>query len=218
MEYINKNYDLVGKAALYDEMDAAGTLTENTYFEFGGIFASVKSEDGIDSLDLEKYNQKSIDAFKKTFGKNNNNAIAAFNIGLGYLNMHNKEDDKYRGNLKRMQELNSNIPVIKDPKKKIAFENELKSKVQSIKNINSNIEKVALENADLAIDWLTKSYMILKDKTPLSKIERSVINSSIDKIAILYDYKMSRVRGKDEKLFNQFEAKYKEFDSLHSKY
>lgn len=218
LEFINKNYDLEGKAALYDEMDNAGTMTENTYFEFGGFFINAKNQDGIDSLSLDKYNKKAQDAYKKAFNKNNNNAFAAYNLGFGYFNLFSNEDDKYRINVKRMQELNSSMPVIKDPKKKIALENELKIKVQGVKNLNSSIEKVALENADLAIEWYTKTFMILKEKTSLTKIEKSIINTSIDKIANLYEYKMSRVRGKDEKLFNQYEAKYKEFDALHSKF
>ena len=73
-----------------------------------------------------------------------------------------------------------------------------------------------MENVDIAAEWLSKSFMILKDKTPRTNTEKSVINKSVDFIANIYYYKMGRVRGKDAKLFDAYEAKYKEFDALHS--
>ena len=72
-----------------------------------------------------------------------------------------------------------------------------------------------MELADIAAEWLTKSYTILKDKATRSNTEKSVVNKSVDFIANIYYYKMGRVRGKDAKLFDQYEAKYKEFDALH---
>jgi hypothetical protein len=57
--------------------------------------------------------------------------------------------------------------------------------------------------------------MILKDKSPRTNTEKSVVNKSVDFIANIYYYKMGRVRGKDAKLFDAYEAKYKEFDGLH---
>ncbi|HLD53915.1 MAG TPA: hypothetical protein VJA82_11460 [Sediminibacterium sp.] len=216
IEYIDQNYDLAGKTALYDEMDAAGTLTESKYLQFGDVFVSVRNEDGVDSATIDKYNRKAIDAFKKAYGKNNNNAIAAFNVGVTYYNFFNLEDDKYAANIKKLQEINASKPVIKDPKKKAAAEAEHKAKVDAIKNANAAIEKVSMENVDIAAEWLSKSFMILKDKTPRTNTEKSVINKSVDFIANIYYYKMGRVRGKDAKLFDQYEAKYKEFDALHS--
>ena len=218
IEYIDQNYDLAGKTALYDEMDAAGTLTETKYLQFGDVFVSVRNNDGVDSVTIDKYNRKAIDAFKKAYGKNNNNAIAAFNVGVTYYNFFNLEDDKYAANIKKLQEINANKPVVKDPKKKAAADAEHKAKVDAIKNENAAIEKVSMENVDIAAEWLTKSYLILKDKTPRSNTEKSVINKSVDFIANIYYYKMGRVRGKDAKLFDQYEAKYKEFDALHSSF
>lgn len=216
IEYIDQNYDLAGKTALYDELDAAGKLSENKYLQFGDVFVSVRNNEGVDSLTIDKYNRKAIDAFKKAYGKNNNNAIAAFNVGVTYYNFFNLEDDKYAANIKKLQELNASKPVIKDPKKKVAAEAEHKAKVDAIKAANAAIEKVSMENVDVAAEWLTKSYMILKDKSPRSNTERSVINKSVDFIANIYYYKMGKVRGKDAKLFDTYEAKYKEFDALHS--
>lgn len=218
IEYIDQNYDLAGKTALYDEMDAAGTLTETKYLQFGDVFVSVRNNDGVDSATIDKYNRKAIDAFKKAYGKNNNNAIAAFNVGVTYYNFFNLEDDKYAANIKKLQEINANKPVIKDPKKKAAAEAEHKAKVDAIKNANAAIEKTSMEITDTAAEWLTKSFMILKDKSPRTNTEKSVINKSVDFIANIYYYKMGRVRGKDAKLFDAYEAKYKEFDALHSSF
>jgi hypothetical protein len=104
--------------------------------QFGDVFVSVRNNEGVDSLTTDKYNRKAIDAFKKAYGKNNNNAVAAFNVGVTYYNFFNLEDDKYAANIKKLQEINANKPVIKDPKKKVAAEAEHKAKVDAIKNAN----------------------------------------------------------------------------------
>lgn len=55
IEYIDQNYDLAGKTALYDQMDAAGQLTENKYLQFGDVFITAKNDDALDSASVDKY-------------------------------------------------------------------------------------------------------------------------------------------------------------------
>ncbi|MFX5692989.1 hypothetical protein ABTE17_20135, partial [Acinetobacter baumannii] len=81
-----------------------------------------------------------------------------------------------------------------------------------------DVEKKAIENADLAIEWLNKAFVVLKDKEKRSTTERSVINKTVDFLANLYQYRANRTRGKDQKASDSFDAKYKEFDALHGKY
>ena len=75
-----------------------------------------------------------------------------------------------------------------------------------------------MDNLDTAIEWLEKSYAILKNKTTRTNTEKSVINKTVDFLANLYTYKRDRVRGKDLKAFDAYEAKFKEYDALHAKY
>ncbi len=215
IDYIDQNYDLTQKSAIYDERNAAGTLTENMYLQFGDVFVNAKHKEGVDSSLHDMYTKKAIDAFVKAYNKNSQNALAAYNAGIIYYNYFNLEDDKYAENIKKLQQINASKPVVKDPKKKAAADAEFKLKVDAIKTANSLVEKNAIENVDIAIEWLTKSYLVLKDKSPRSNTEKSVISKSVDFITNLYSYKMGRVRGKDPKAFDAYEAKYKEFDALH---
>ena len=75
-----------------------------------------------------------------------------------------------------------------------------------------------MENLDNSIDWIEKSYTILKAKSDRNKTEKSVINKSVDFLANLYAYKRDKVRGKDLKAYDAFDAKYKEYDTLHGKF
>jgi hypothetical protein len=220
MDYIDKNYTLAQKTEMYDKGDAAGTLNETQYLQFGDVFVSAKNKDkGLDSLQIVSYTLKAADAFKKAYAKNNQNAIAAFNVGVIYYNIYGDYDDKYAANIRAMQAINANKPPAdKDPKKKAATDAKFKEQTDAIKKMNADIEKPLLENLDNAIDWIEKTYTILKAKTDRSKVEKSVINKSVDFLANLYAYKRDRNRGKDLKVYDALDAKYKEFDALHAKF
>ena len=220
MDYVDKNYTLAQKTAMYDKGDAAGTLTEGQYLQFGDLFVSVKNkEKGLDSATLAGYSLKGVDAFKKAYAKNNKNAIAAFNVGVIYYNIYGEYDDKYAANIRAMQAINANRPPAdKDPKKKAAADAKFKEQTDAIKKLNADIEKPLMENLDNSIDWIEKTYTVLKDKTDRNKVEKSVISKSVDFLANLYAYKRDRNRGKDLKAYDALDAKYKEFDALHGKF
>lgn len=74
------------------------------------------------------------------------------------------------------------------------------------------------ESLDQAIEWLTKSYEVLKAKGNLSGTEKSVANKAVDWLANLYAYKRDKARGKDAKVYDANDAKFKEFDALHGKF
>ena len=219
IDYMDKNLTLKQKIDLYDKEDAAGTLSEVKYLQFGDIFVTADhKEKGIDSLQKIKYNLKAAEAFQKAFAKNNQNGIAAFNVGVIYYNIYGEYDDRYAANIRTMQGLNSDRPVEKDPKKKAAADAKLKESIDPIKKANADIEKPLMDNLDLSLQWLEKSYLIMKNKSNRDKTEKSVINKSVDFIANLFAYKRDRVRGKDSKAFDVFDAKFKEFDGLHGKF
>ncbi len=214
VEYIDQNFTLAEKTAFYDKGDAAGTLSEMQYLQFGDVFVNVKHKE-TDSSIFEKYTVKGVEAFKKAYAKNNQNALAAYNVAVIHYNYFNDADDKYGANIRELQQLNANKTVEKDPKKKAAADAKLKEQTDAIKKKNLEVDKIAQDNIDTAIDWLNKTYVILKDKSPRTNVEKNVLNKTVDFLANLYSYKMNKVRGKDPKSFDAFEAKYKEFDALH---
>jgi hypothetical protein len=216
--YMDKNLTLDEKIAAYDKGDAAGTLSEMKYLQFGDIFIKAKNTDGIDSAKQQFYTLKAADAFKKAYGKNKQNAIAAFNAGVIYYNVYVDYDDKYAANIREMQRINADKPVEKDPKKKAAAEAAVKAKVDPIRAANLNIEKPLMENLDIALEWLEKSYLALKDKSNKTGVEKSVISKDVDFLANLYAYKRDKMRGKDDKAYDAYDAKYKEYDALHGKF
>lgn len=220
MDYIDNNWTLAQKVAFYDKGDAAGTLTERQLLQFGEVFVHVKDkEKTLDSAQALAYTLKAADAFKKAYAKNNQNSIAAFNVGVIYYNIYGEYDDKYAGNIRNLQGINANRPPAdKDPKKKAAADAKFKEQTDAIKNANAAIEKPLMDNLDMAIDWLEKSYTVLKSKSDKNKTEKSIANKSVDFLANLYAYKRDRVRGKDLKAFDAYDAKYKEFDALHAKF
>ena len=164
------------------------------------------------------YTLKAADAFKKAFAKNPSQSLAAFNVGIIYYTIFGEYDDQYSANIRTMRQLNSNKPVEKDPKKKAAAEAALKQQMDPLKKANADLEKPLFDNIDASIEWLTKSYNILKGKQDKTAVEKSVINKSVDFLANLYGYKRDKVRGKDAKAYDTYDAKYKEFDALHGKF
>lgn len=217
MDFID-TYDLKAKTDLYAKEEAAGTLTENKYIQYGSAFANAKMKDDLDSATAAMYNNKAVEAFKKAFAKNEKNAIAAFNSGVIYYNNFGELDDKVRDNIRTVQRINAEKPVEKDPKKKAAADAKAKAETEPYLKANAALEGPITQQVDQAIEWLEKSYNLLKDKATRTNNERSVINKSVDWLANLYSYKRDKVRGKDNAAFDKFEAKFKEYDGLHSKF
>jgi len=219
MEYLDKNLNLAEKTALYDKESAAGTLSEFKYLQFGDWFANVRTkEKELDSTQHAMYNLKAADAYQKAFVANNKNAIAAFNAGLIYYNNFADYSDKYSDNIRTLQQLNANKPPAdKDPKKRPAQEAKFKEQTDAVKKLNVELEKPINENLETSINWLEKSVENLKGKSNLNRTEKMVFERSLDFLANLYEYKRDKVRGKDMKLFDIYDAKYKEYEGMHKK-
>jgi hypothetical protein len=219
MDYIDKNLTLAEKTALYDAESAAGTLNEFKYLQFGDWFANVRNkEKDMDSTQLAMYNMKSSDAFQKAYALNNKNAAAAFNDGLIYYNNFGDYSDKYSDNIRTLQQLNANKPPAdKDPKKRPAQEAKFKEQTDAVKKLNIDLEKPINENLDASIGWLEKAVDNLKGRTDLNRTEKMVFERSLDFLANMYEYKRDKMRGKDLKLFDLYDAKYKEYESMHKK-
>lgn len=206
------------KVAQYEKEVNAGTITEGKYLFFGEAFANARFKQELDSTKEAAFNAKAQEAFSKAYSLNNQNALAAFNTGLLSYNAFVDLDDKVRENIRAVQRINSDKPVEKDPKKKAAVEAKAKADAAPYLSANAALEGPMMAKADHAIEWLTKAFVLLKDKSDRETHEKGALNKAIDWLANLYAYKRDKVRGKDDKAFDQYEAKYKEFDVLHGKY
>lgn len=217
VDFLSKAYTLAQKVEEYDKADAAGKLTARKYLLFGQLFTDLTKEEkaGLDSAQQVFYQKKAADAFKKAFTKDNTLGIAAFNAGVILYNEFGVYDERYRAGVKVLQEMNTNKPVEKDPKKKAAADAKFKEKTDAQKKVNADIEKSMQEVADMGIEWLEKSYNSMKDVPKKDRTTVMCLNRSVDYLASIFEYKMSRVKGKDPKAYDAYEAKFKLYDSLH---
>lgn len=218
-DFLSKAYNAQQREEYYDKQDATGTLSARKYLLFGQMFTEILKDEksSIDSAKNAHYNKKSASAFMKAFDKDNTLGIAAFNVGVIYYNEYGMYDDAYRANIKKLQELNINKPIEKDPKKKLAADAKFKADVDAIKKINQEVETQTLATVDIAINWLEKSYQSLNALVKKDKVVHSCLNITVDRLADLYQYKREKVKGKDMKLYDAYDAKYKQYDELHGK-
>ncbi|MEI7626865.1 MAG: hypothetical protein WCJ80_01430 [Bacteroidota bacterium] len=222
IEYIDRNFNLDDKVAYYDKAEAAGTLTEMQYLQFGEIFVNVKHDTKdkgkYDSVQLDGYEKKGVEAYKKGFAKNTQNAIASYNVGVIYYNNFGLLDDKVAANIKQIQTINGTRPSEKDPKKKAAIDAKFKALTDPYFKATADLMKPINDNLDQAIDWLEKTYVIEKSKTTKTSTDKSIGNKTVDFLANMYQYKRDQVRGKDPKAYDAFDAKYKLYDGEHDKF
>jgi hypothetical protein len=218
-EYIDKNLSIDEKVEMFDKLVAVGSISELESQTFGDMFMAGKSAEGVSQENANKYIAKASEAYKKAYSMNNKNFAAAFNAGISYYNAFSVLDEKVSINLKALQTINSTKPEApKDPKKKAAFDAFYKAKIDSVRKINTGLEAPIKENVDAAIEWIDKAFNVIKDKEKLERIEKNVALKSVDFLATLYGYKRDKARGKDQKAFDEFDAKFNIYDQLHDKY
>ena len=80
------------------------------------------------------------------------------------------------------------------------------------------LDPVIKTKVDASIEWITKSFDVLKDKEKLERTEKSVASKSVDFLATLYAYKRDKLRGKDQKASDEADLKFNIYDKLHDKY
>lgn len=116
-----------------------GTTSARKYLLFGQMFTDLSRDEKSDADSLTKagYEHKALEAFKKSYDKDNKAGIAAFNAGVIYYNEFGVYEERYNNNRRALQDLNSNRPVVKDPKKKAAEDAKFKEQVDAIKSVNA---------------------------------------------------------------------------------
>ena len=70
------------------------------------------------------------------------------------------------------------------------------------------------ELADGAIEWYEKSVTIIKEKAEKNRQEKQSFKSAVNNLTNLYEFKKTRVQGKDAKAYDAYEAKYKLYDAM----
>jgi hypothetical protein len=216
VDYIDKNYTIDQKVTYFDEKVAAGQITEIECQMFGDMFMSGKSTEGLSQENSDKYIGKAGEAYKMAYTMNNKNFAAAFNAGISYYNQFTVLDEKVLDNIKALQNINSTKPAApKDPKKKLAFDALYKAKTDSVKQLNVALDVQIKPKVDLAIEWLSKSYNVIKLKEKLERGEKNVASRSVDFLATLYQYKSEKARGKDQKAYEENSALFSYYDRFH---
>lgn len=221
MEFISKSTTLEERLTQYKNDDAAGTISARKYMLYGQSFIqATKGEEGdtLDSLTIKKFENASIDAFKKAYQKDNTLGLAAYNAGLLYYNRFSEYDDLISSNRRALQRLNANKAEIKDPKKKAAAEAEYKKQTDAIKQSTAEMEKPIMEAIDNSIEWLEKCYNTMKGGDLTDRTTKNCLKNSVKWLANCFLYKREKVKGKDTKAYDEYDAKFNLYDNLFTKY
>ena len=219
-DYIDKNYSAEEKIAAFEDQINSNKINETEYLMYGDMFLALKNTDTLSKEKAILFQNKSLDAYKGAYNLNMNNYIAAYNVGISYNNQYIELDDQYRSNIKAFQQLNTNKPLApKDIKKKLEFDTKFKAQQDSIKKLNLVLDGLMKPKIDLAIEWIEKSFNILKDKdvSILNKSEKNVALRAVDNLASLYTDKRDKNRA-NQKLYDELDAKFTKYDLLHDKY
>lgn len=217
MEYINKNVTLADKLAMYNKEVTAGTLTNSKYVQFADVFANIPKEEKakMDSLTLDMYNHKALEAFKKAADLDATDGVSNFNTGIIYYTSYGVYEDRVIENRKYLKDVIAAHVIEKDLKKKMAAEAKFKLETDAIKKLSTDLDKPMAEAVDGGIAYMEKSYNILKNKKDLNSVEKTCLRKSVDLLANMYAIKRDKSAGKDPKAYDIYDAKYKLYDSLH---
>ncbi|MBX2930392.1 MAG: hypothetical protein KF781_00435 [Chitinophagaceae bacterium] len=221
MDFITKTTTVEERITQYENEDKAGTISARKYMLYGQSFIEVTkgdAADNLDSLTIKKYEGISIDAFKKAYNKDNTLGLAAYNAGLLYYNQFSELDDAISSNRRALQRLNTSKTDTKDPKKKAAAEAEFKKQAEPIKQVMADLEKPTMEAINNSIEWLEKSYNTMKDGDLNDRTTKNCLKNSVKWLANCFIYKREKVKGKDTKAYDEYDAKFNLYDKLFEKY
>lgn len=220
MDYMNRHSNLDDKLALYNSEDAKGSLSVDDYLNFGSMFYNHTKEER-EMLDKDPAKKavlhtKAREAFAKAYEKDKQ-PLTAFNVGLIYFSEFNEAEDKKSQSVKTLQDLNTNKLIEKDPKKKTAAEAKFKEQTDPVKAAIADAENKMLSIADKVIEWQEIVYNALKDKPNNEKAEKSSYKNALKFLGNMYDFKREKVKGKDPKAYDAFDAKSKFYFDLYDK-
>ncbi len=192
-ENMTTTMSLDDMAAKYKQDDAAGKImTADQYTGYGETFAIIP-KDALSKMDSAKqvdYKYLAADAYSKAFNLSNN-GLFAFNAGLMYYNIYTVLDDRFYN---------------------------LRGEAAGLKAQRNVVEKQEFILADSSINWLTKAYNILKEKTDRTKNESNSLNRAVDFLATIYGWERDKNRGVNPANYDKYDALFNKFDAEHDKY
>jgi hypothetical protein len=183
---------LIDQMNHYKTEDAAGKMGENNYIDYAQSFAAADANQLSNLTAEQKKDLKLLaaDAFGKAHAKKSN-GLYAFNAGVLYYSLFGELSDSYYS---------------------------LKGVTPDILKQKAGIIKQEDEMAIKSINWLEKGYTILKAKAMRDKSESNSLNSSVDYLADLYEWKRDRSIATNQSDSNSFDEKFKLYTSEHNKY
>lgn len=192
MEFMTQNAGVEKMLAKYKELDPAGKLSAKEYVTYAEYFANVPKDELSKMDSTQQSNLKTIasDAFGKAFAADQN-GVYAFNAGVLLYQQFNSLEDQYQA---------------------------LFGQSAALKVKRDSVLKQQIVIADQAIDYMEKSYNILKAKSPREKVETSCLSKSVDFLANLYSWKRDKARGKNPQDYDKYDAKFKQYDAEHGMY
>jgi hypothetical protein len=194
MSNMSQNSSLDQIMAKYQQ-DSATNLTEDQLITYAETFANPQQLQSLDSAKQVQYKLTAANIYKRAFGQNPNQGIYAFNAGLLNYNIFNDLEDKHYN---------------------------LRGEGAGLKAQRAAIEKQQQVYADSAIVWLERGYNVMKAKTDRDKIESNSLNHSVDYLANLYMWKREQTKASNSatasKDYDEYDAKFKQFDAEHDKY
>jgi len=190
-EYTKKNSKLDDFVKKFEAADAAGNLTAEEYTDYGNVFASDERVRDLPEDQKKPYNEKAFYAFKKAYGKDSTNGIAAYNAAVTAYSTFQVSADSASA---------------------------VKGVTAEIKARKAVVNKQAIADADVAANWLDKAFNSLAAKTTRSGQEKGLLNKSLDLLYNVYEYKRDMSRGVNPKEYDLYEKKLNDLNALHDKF
>lgn len=189
--YMLENLSLDQMSKKYDEESAANKINADSYVDYGNYFMSDKRVKELDETKRAEYTRKALDAFSRAYALDSSNGIASYNAGIVSYSLFENEYETVR---------------------------KITGATAEIKAKRAQAYKSADAAADKTIDWFEKCYRTLSAKSSRSFTEKKCLNTSIDRLYNLYEYKKDRSRGVNVKDYDKYDAKFKFYDSMHNKF
>ena len=163
---------------------------------------------------IAQYKQLSKEAYKKSSQKDPAMYQSPFNLGFETYNEWVENDTKISDNRITLQNINKDLALIKDPKKKAAEQAKKQPEINRIKAENADLDKKQVALANEGIEWMEKAYTILAAKANRKNEEKRVIGGTVDYLSNLYGYLRDKNKANQAE-YNKYDAKYKLYDNLH---
>ena len=180
--------DMVKK---FNDADAAKTINEKGYLDYGDYFINNKKIKELDPSKRSEYTEKAFYSFSKAADLDTANGLSSYNAGIASYTLFEDVSDSAR---------------------------KIKGVTAAIKSKRAAADKQGDAAADKSITWLERSYTTLSGKTTRTNTEKNVVGKSADLLYNLYSYKRDRSKVLNPKDYDKYDSKSKYYDNMHGKF